>query len=90
MKKPMSFVCFWLPGEDKDGLEEEYNQAIATNIVQELLYKKRRKPSSSVTQKPKPSSRDSARSSASGARRVRFDSMKNDSQYNVIYNIPYG
>lgn len=58
-------------GFDKDGLEEEYNQALATNIVQELLYQKRRKPPSLQSQKAKPPSRESLRNSASSARRVK-------------------
>ncbi|KAL4235659.1 hypothetical protein ACF0H5_004054 [Mactra antiquata] len=54
-------------GTAEEALEEEYNQALATNIVQELLYQKRRKASS--TQKPKPPSRESLRNSASGAKK---------------------
>ena len=56
---------------DADILEEEYNHALATNIIQELLYQKRRKISS--TQRPKqPStgSRESQRSSVSGTKKV--------------------
>ncbi|XP_053395544.1 uncharacterized protein LOC123523775 [Mercenaria mercenaria] len=47
---------------DVEALEEEYNEALASNIVQELLYQKRRK--ASVSQKQKPASRESQRGSA--------------------------
>lgn len=53
---------------DADVLEEEYNQALASNIVQELMFQKRRKVSSN--QKSKPGSRDSQRNSVTGAKKL--------------------
>ncbi|XP_052777380.1 uncharacterized protein LOC128214780 isoform X2 [Mya arenaria] len=61
---------------DTDALEEEYNQALATNIVQELMLQKRRK--TSFSQKPKPPSRESIKTTnstpssaaSSGARKL--------------------
>ena len=57
-------------GED---LEEEYNQALATNIVQELVYQRRQK--ASAAQKPK-ISKDNRKASASKKVSEQLDSAK--------------
>ena len=57
-------------GED---LEEEYNQALATNIVQELVYQRRQK--ASAAQKPK-ISKDNRKASASKKVSEKLESAK--------------
>ena len=56
----LSYLLFLAEGDD---LQEEYHQALATNIVQELQYQKRQK---TASQKPKSSvSKDNRKASAS-------------------------